>query len=93
MHAVGCRSSQNFRKAFEWPWTPESAYHQSVADVADQFRSHGYHIIAQGEYDVPYWFQDMEVFIFWLMWTPWAYPEEIEFEKHRQNINRIVETC
>lgn len=24
---------------------------------------------------------------------PWAYPEEIEPEKHWQNINRILETC
>jgi SAM-dependent methyltransferase len=93
MQAVGIRSSQNFREAFGWVWSPDSEYHQSAADVAEQFRSHSCHIIALGEYDVPYWFQDMESFIFWLMWTPWAYPEEIELEKHWQYINRIVETC
>jgi len=93
MQAVGHRSSLNFRKVFGWTWTPESEYHQSVANVADQFLSHGCHIIAQAEYDVPYWFQDMESFMFWLMWTPWAWPEEIELEKHWQNINKIMETC
>lgn len=93
MQAVGHRSSLNFRKAFGWTWMPESEFHQSVADVADQFRAHGCQIIAQAEYDVPYWFQDMESFMFWLMWTPWAWPEEIELEKHWQNINRIIETC
>jgi SAM-dependent methyltransferase len=90
--AVGQRSSLNFLKAFGW--TPASFgpdWHQSVAEVANQFRSHGCHIIAQAEYDVPYWFQDMESFMFWLMAVPW--PEKIELEKHWQNINRIVETC
>ena len=82
MQAVGILSSQNFREAFGWVWSPDSEYHQSAADVAEQFRSQGCHIIALGEYDVPYWFQDIESFMFWLMWTPWAYPEEIELEKH-----------
>ena len=92
MQAVGQRSSLNFFKAFGWTiasFGPD--WYQSVAEVADQFRSHGCHIIAQAEYDVPYWFQDMESFMFWLMAVPW--PEEIELEKHWQHINRIVETC
>jgi len=94
MQAVGNRGSQNFRDAFGW-WkaSDESEYYQSAAKVADEFRSHGCRIIALGEYEVPYWFQDMDSFIFWLMWTPWAYPEEVEPEKHWQLINRIVETC
>jgi hypothetical protein len=70
----------------------ESEYHQPVSDVADQFRLHGCHIIAQGEYDVPDSYLDMELFMCWLLWTPWPYPEEIKLEKHWQNINRIVET-
>jgi len=69
MQAVGFRSSLSFRQAFGWLWNTESEYHQSAADVAEQFRSLGCHIIALGEYDVPYWIKDMESFIFWLMWT------------------------
>jgi SAM-dependent methyltransferase len=93
MQAVGIRSSANFREAFGWVWSPDSEYHQSAADVATEFQSHGCHVIAQGEYDVPYWFQDIESFMFWITWTPWAYPQEIKLEEHWQNINRIVETC
>jgi len=46
MQAVGIRSSQNFREAFGWVWSPDSEYHQSAADVAEEFRSHSCHIIA-----------------------------------------------
>ncbi len=89
--AVGQRSSLNFLEAFGW--TPASFgpdWWQPVTEVADQFRRHGCHIIAQAEYDVPYWFCDTESFIFWLMAVPW--PEDIDLEKHWQNINRILET-
>jgi SAM-dependent methyltransferase len=89
---VGKRSSLNLLDAFGW--TPASFgpdWWQSVAELADQFRVHGCHIIAQAEYDVLYWFKDIESFMFWFMAVPW--PEAIELDKHWQNINRILETC
>lgn len=89
---VGRRSSLNFLNAFGW--TPASFgpdWWQPVTELADQFQSYGCHIIAKTEYDVPYWFQDLESFMFWLMAVPW--PEEIELEKHWRNINKIIETC
>ena len=46
---------------------------------------------AQAEYDVPYWFEDIASFMAWFMAVPW--PEDIELDKHWQNINRILETC
>ncbi len=85
------RNSLNFLRAFGW--TPASFgpdWWQPVAELADQFRLHDCHIIAQAEYDVPYWFHDIESFMFWLMSVPW--PEDIELEKHWQNINQILET-
>jgi len=88
---VGQRSSLNFLDAFGW--TPASFgpdWWQPVAELADQFRLNGCHIIAQAEYDVPYWFQDIESFMFWFMSVPW--PETIELEKHWKNINQILET-
>jgi ubiquinone/menaquinone biosynthesis C-methylase UbiE len=87
---VGQRSSLNFLDAFNW--TPASFgpdWWQPVAELADQFRLHGCHIIAQAEYDVPYWFHDIESFMFWLMSVPW--PEDIDLEKHWRNINQILE--
>jgi SAM-dependent methyltransferase len=88
---VGQRSSLNILKAFGW--TPDSFgadWWQPVADLADQFRLHGCQIITQAEYDVPYWFHDLESFLFWLMSVP--FPEDIELQKHWQKINQILET-
>jgi hypothetical protein len=88
---VGQRSSLNILDAFSW--TPASFgadWWQSVAEVAEQLRSHGCHILARAEYDVPYWFCDIESFMFWLMSVPW--PEKIELERHWRSINQILET-
>jgi hypothetical protein len=88
---VGKNSSMNFLEAFGW--TPASFgpdWWQPVAELADQFQAQGCHILAQGEYDVPYWFKDLDSFIFWMMAVPW--PEDIDLEKHWQNINRILQT-
>ena len=88
---VGQRSSLNLLDAFGW--TPASFgpdWWQSVSELADQFQEHGCHILALAEYDVPYWFHDVESFIFWLMSVPW--PEKIELEKHWRHINQFLET-
>lgn len=90
-HMVGQRSSLNILDAFGW--TPSSFgpdWWQTVAELADEFLLHGCRIVAQAEYDVPYWFCDLESFMFWLMSVPW--PEKIDLEKHWQNINRVLET-
>jgi SAM-dependent methyltransferase len=88
---VGCRSSLNVLDAFGWsPASFGPDWWQPVAELADQFRSHGCHIIVQAEYDVPFRFQDIESFMFWFMAVPW--PERIELDSHWQNINRILET-
>ena len=63
---------------------------QPVGELAPQFQEKGCHVVAQGEYDVKCWFQDLASFMFWLMAVPW--PEDIELEQHWQNINRILET-
>lgn len=88
---VGKRTSKNFLEAFGW--TSDSFgpdWWQLVGELAPQFQEKGCHIVAQGEYDVKYWFKDMSSFMFWIMSVPW--PEDIELEKHWQNINRILET-
>ena len=89
---VGHRSSLNLLDAFGWtPASFGSDWWQTVSELADQFRQQGCHIIAQAEYDIPYWFQDIESFIFWMRAVPW--PDKIELEKHWQNINQILETA
>lgn len=89
---VGQRSSLSFLKAFGWTSASFGPnWWQQIDELVTQFQSHGCHVIAQAEYDVLYWFQDIELFIFWLMAVPW--PEKIELEKHWRDINQILETC
>lgn len=89
---VGERISLNLLEAFGW--TPASFgldWWQNLDELADEFRQQGCHVLAQGEYDVPYWFEDVESLLFYIMSVPW--PEKIRLEKHWQNINQILETC
>jgi SAM-dependent methyltransferase len=88
---VGKRSSKNILEAFGW--TSDSFgtdWWQPVSELAQQFQEKGCRIVAQGEYDVRYWFKDIASFLFWMTSVPW--PEEIEVKKQWQNINRILET-
>jgi SAM-dependent methyltransferase len=88
---VGQRSSLNILDAFGW--TPGSFgpdWWQPVSDLAVEFKVHGCRILTQAEYNVPYWFADLESFMFWLLSVPW--PEEIELHKHWRNINQILAT-
>jgi len=88
---VGQRSSLNILEAFGWTLSSFGPdWWQTVDQLADQFLRHGCQIVAQAEYNVPYWFEDLDSFLFWLMSVPW--PKEIEVEKHWQNINRVLET-
>ncbi len=88
---IGQRSSLNILNTFGWkPSSFGAGWFQTVTDLADQFRLHGCQIVTKAEYDVPYWFHDLESFLFWLMSVPW--PEDIELQKHWQNINQILET-
>lgn len=87
---VGKRSSKNFLEAFGWTSDSFGPYWwQPVGELAQQFQGQGCYIVAQGEYDVGYCFKDISSFIFWIMAVPW--PEDIQLEKHWQNINRILE--
>lgn len=87
---VGKRSSKNFLEAFGWTSDSfGSDWWQPVGELSKQFQEQGCYIVAQGEYDVGYWFKDIASFMFWIMAVPW--PEEIQLEKHWQNINRILE--
>ena len=89
---VGQFSSMNILDAFGW--TPASFgpdWWQPTTQVANEFRALGCHIVAQAEYDVPFWYQDIESFLFWLTSVPW--PASIELEKHWQNINRLLDSA
>ncbi|MEM7125547.1 MAG: class I SAM-dependent methyltransferase [Chloroflexota bacterium] len=89
---VGQRISLNLLEGFGW--TPASFgpdWWQTADELAQQFQDLGCHVLAKAEYDVPYWFEDLESLIFYILSVPW--PEKIVLEQHWQSINRIVETC
>jgi len=89
--SVGPKGTSNILDAFGWTqhsFGPD--YWHPVAELAEQFRRLGCHIMSIAESFVPVWFEDLESFIFWLISVPW--PEEIDIERHWESINKILET-
>lgn len=89
---VGQRISLNLLHGFGW--TPSSFgpdWWQTVDELAEVFQALGCHVLAKAEYDVPYWFEDVESLIFYILSVPW--PEKIELETHWQQIDQIMKKC
>ncbi|MGD9891839.1 MAG: hypothetical protein AB7R89_29615 [Dehalococcoidia bacterium] len=59
-----------------------------VAYLADTFPEEGCHILARAEYDVPWYIQDAESLIFYLM-AP-IFPEAFDPDRHHQQVNRLI---
>lgn len=73
-------------------WTPESfgeGWFQPVEGLAAEFERSGCRIVARGEYDVRYWFLDVESLLFWLNAVP--LPEAFDLERHWRGVRRLVE--
>ena len=64
-------------------------WRQPVSEMATEFKAHGCHVIAEGEYDIPFWFKDVESCLFYIMSCPW--PERIDLDNHWQAISRYLE--
>jgi hypothetical protein len=45
-------------------------------------------MIARAEYDVRYWFRDVESLLFWLKAVP--LPEDFDIEQHWRQVERIT---
>lgn len=86
---VARRNTLNILDAFSW--TPASfgeGWWQPVEELAAQFEQLGCQVVAKAEYDVAYWFLDVESLVFWLKAVP--LPEPFDVEKHWQGLNRIL---
>jgi len=89
---VGHRNTANILAAFGWTSASfGEGWWTSASNLADQFRRRGCHVRALAEYDVPYWFCDVESLVFWLKAVP--LPEAFNVERHWQGVNRILEEC
>lgn len=87
---VGRRNTGNLLGAFGW--TADSFgpdWGQELADLAESFRARGCTLVAQGEYNVPQWFCDVESLIFWLKSAP--LPEDFDIKKHGQGVQTILD--
>ena len=61
---------------------------QALDALVEAFRLSGCAITARAEYDVPYWFMDVDSLVFWLKAVP--VPEDFQVDKHWEQVQRIV---
>ena len=85
---VASRNAQNLPEAFGWEADDEDGG-QQIEEIAAEFERYGCRTETKAEYDVRYWYCDVESFVFWLKSVP--IPEPFDIEKHWQGINRFIE--
>jgi SAM-dependent methyltransferase len=95
---VGGNNTQNIFDAFGWESNAvqtkrasidSSLIAQDAGTLAKAFKEQGARIEAQGEYNVPYIFKDVESFIFFVRSIP--LPEEISVDKHGPTLLKFLE--
>lgn len=86
---VAYENTINILNAFAW--TPASFgdnWWQPVEQLAAEFEQSGCRVVAKAEYNVRYWFSDVESLVFWLKAVP--LPEPFDLEHHWEGVNRII---
>ncbi len=61
----------------------------NVSALVELFPRAGCSVIARDEYDVRYYFQDLESLIFWLKWSP--LPEVLNPERHSDQVTKLID--
>lgn len=93
---VGTRNTQNIFDVFGWGsnrayWASHQRNSFALLDPADlraAFLAAGCHIVAQGEYDVPYRFLDVASLIIWLTAVP--LPEPFDIDRHERPLRALI---
>ncbi len=71
--------------------SPSGGHHwETVATLCTAFEARGCSVVAHAEYDIRYWFLDVESLVFWLKAIP--IPHNFTIEEHWQQVNHIVTT-
>ncbi len=93
---VGARNTRNITTVFDcgvdgvYAENPEQDEEPPDREsLAESFRSYGCEVVATGEYDVRYFFRDVESFIFWLKAIPM--PEDFDMEMHGRQVAQIID--
>jgi len=87
---VGMRNTENICSLFgcgpggSYAWDPS----QSVDRLAEVFHRSGCAVVARAEYNVRYYFRDVESLIFWLKAVP--IPEDFDIERYWRQVHEIV---
>ena len=86
---VACENTLNILEAFGWTFAIfRDGGSQPVDELSAEFKRAGCRIIGMAEYDVPYWFLDVDSLVFWLKAVP--LPEPFDVHKHLDGVNRII---
>ncbi len=92
---IGRWNMQNILEAFGWDMAhlPQA---KGIETYAESFKAHGCVVVAQGEYNVPYFVSDIESLIFWLKAilhrTATGFPETFDIERHWPVIDHLIST-
>ncbi len=88
---VGDRNTQNVCAVFNCGVAGEHPPQRlgGPAGIEALFKTSGCSTLVLGEYDVPYYFHDVESFVFWLKVLPM--PNDFAPEKHLDQVNEIIE--
>jgi SAM-dependent methyltransferase len=97
---VGGRNAQSIFDAFGWGsneqhWQRFFAARgmdftiQQIKTLVDLLPGVGCTIVANGEYDVPIYFPDIQALVFYLLWTP--LPEKLDPDRHHEQVTRLVQ--
>jgi ubiquinone/menaquinone biosynthesis C-methylase UbiE len=87
---VGARNTQNICALFGCGVGGEYEVElfQELPVLAGAFRQLGCRVVCAAEYDVRYWFLDVESLLFWFQAIPM--PEDFAIERHWRQVNHII---
>ena len=87
---VGARNAQNICALFGCGVGGEYAVglFQELDALAGAFRQLGCRVVCAAEYDVRYWFLDVESLLFWFQAIP--IPEDFDIETHWRQVDHVI---
>jgi len=95
---VGGYNAQNVFTVFGWGsngdywrrfFAERGMSFQDIPALVELFPRVGCGVIARDEYDVRYYFKDVESLIFWLRWSP--LPEHLDPDRHSKQVTQLID--
>ncbi len=95
---VGGRNTQSIFDVFDWGsngeywqkfFTERGMTFRTCAELRGVFEAVGCRVTTYGEYDVRYFFRDVESVVFWLLWSP--LPERLDPTRHAGAVTQLIE--